>query len=548
MHLLKGKLNRYFKINTSEQNSNLSDMDFNSTVAGFTMDNTTDRHIFTTAIYEADDKTILDASLSVPTTFAPKTVSAFSSEETFTTQMATHTYPSSHPEFAVVNGSGFSINYKTLLADENRKFAKALIPVTIYLVFLMIIGVVGNLLVLYVYKFRFKRSTSRVFILSLAAFDFLTCILGMPFHIIDMVYPFMFIWDEACKSLSFAITFTILASIFVLDLIAIDRYRKICFPFGKQLSAKGTKITCWVVVVISLILAVPMLFIYGVAESETGLPNVTGSECYIAADMMESDIPLIYNGVNIMIFVISVMVLSGLYIKVAIVVRKRKAFQDSRRDDSKRSTTSGTSSHDTMVIQMNTLGDDAKHSDGRASPINNSNSSVHHFGSKSSIVKSVSMDSACSSPRIKRKNKDDLHKKHLKRLMSELSTYSGGEATLERTPGQGSKFANKKQMRTLRITGMLFTITMIFVISFLPYLIIEVLSGTDEEFWDGRSRVEIVLLHLLMRTYFINNMINPLVYWFLDKKFKQEVRKLFRDAKACKWSRTFKLDKKSITS
>jgi hypothetical protein len=97
--------------------------------------------------------------------------------------------------------------------------------VLVYLIILMVIGVFGNLLVLYVYKFRFKRSTSRVFILSLAAFDLMTCLFGMPYHILDMVYPYMFVWDEICKAFSFSLTFTILASIFVLDLIAIDRYR-----------------------------------------------------------------------------------------------------------------------------------------------------------------------------------------------------------------------------------------------------------------------------------------------------------------------------------
>jgi hypothetical protein len=62
---------------------------------------------------------------------------------------------------------------------------------------LMIIGVIGNTIVLYVYKFRFRRSTSRIFILSLAVFDLITCLLGMPFHIMDMLYPYMFVWDAA---------------------------------------------------------------------------------------------------------------------------------------------------------------------------------------------------------------------------------------------------------------------------------------------------------------------------------------------------------------
>ena len=171
-----------------------------------------------------------------------------------------------------------SSSHDEILSRENSYEAKLLIPVTVYLVFLMIIGVFGNILVLYVYKFRFRRSTSRVFILSLAAFDLITCLFGMPYHILDLTFPYTFVWSEVCKTLSFALTFTILGSIFVLDLIAIDRYRKICTPFEKQLSAVGTKIVCWVTVLISGFLAVPIIFIYGTADVSTRIPNITGKE------------------------------------------------------------------------------------------------------------------------------------------------------------------------------------------------------------------------------------------------------------------------------
>ena len=107
------------------------------------------------------------------------------------------------------------MDHDTLLHRENSYEAKALTPVIVYLVILMVIGLFGNTIVLYVYKFRFRRSTSRVFILSLASFDLMTCVFGMPFHILDMVFPYEFYWSEVCKTLSFALTFTILGSIFV---------------------------------------------------------------------------------------------------------------------------------------------------------------------------------------------------------------------------------------------------------------------------------------------------------------------------------------------
>ena len=445
-------------------------------------------------------------------------------------------------------GHNSSVDYDALLQIENSFEAKVLTPVTVYLIIMMVIGVFGNLLVLYVYKFRFKRSTSRVFILSLAAFDLMTCLLGMPYHILDMVYPYMFVWDEICKAFSFSLTFTILASIFVLDLIAIDRYRKICIPFEKQLSAAGTKMTCWVTALIAAVLAIPIIFIYGSADVDTRIPNVTGKECYVSNDLMDTGLPLIYDVFNILVFTISVFILTGLYIKVGIVVWERRSFHDSTRDGSKRSN-SGTSTPDTIVSSMHTLNDDTRIGTSASvhyNKANHENTSVQLFNSKSAICKTLSANSANNSPKITRKERD-LHKKRLKRLMSELSTVSGDESTLERGSGN-SKFKSKKHIRTIRITTMLFIITVIFVISFLPYLIISILNGMDDHFWNDMSTGELVIINLLMRTYFINNMVNPIVYWFLDKKFKQEVYRFFRDIRKCKWSKTFRLDHKSYTS
>lgn len=440
-----------------------------------------------------------------------------------------------------------SNDFYHLLQMENSAEATSLIPVTIYLIILMIIGVFGNLVVLYIYMFRFKRSSSRVFILSLAAFDLTTCLLGLPFHVLDLIYPLTFVWDDVCKALSFSLMFTILASIFVLDLIAIDRYRKICKPFKKQLSSTGTKISCWITVLVSVVFAVPMIFIYGSADIDTRIPNITGKECYISNDYIGSEVPMIYDGFNILVFVTSVFLLTGLYIKVGIVVWKRRHIHDTTRNLSKRSN-SGTSTPDTAVSQLNTINTDGKvrtvasvhfnksNKDGNAVQLLNLTSPIFK-----SPVKNQNSGSSNNSPQLTEREKK-LQRKRIKRLMSELSSVSGDEATSVEGFGK-SKFTSKKQMRTMRITAMLFIITLIFIISFLPYLIISVMNGLDETFWNNMSNGEFVLINFLLRTYFINNMINPLVYWFLDNKFKQEVHRLFKNIRKCNWSKTFRWDK-----
>lgn len=451
-----------------------------------------------------------------------------------------------HVDFGQINISvSETIDYDALLELENSIEAKALIPVTIYLIILMITGVIGNSIVVYIYKFRFKRSTSRIFILSLAAFDLVTCLLGMPYHIIDMVYPYKFVWNSLCKVLSFALTFTILASTFILNLIAIDRHRKICMPFKKQISGKASMILSWVTVFFGIVCACPNLLVYGSADVQI-VGNLTGKECYISDDYIDSDVPLIYSTFTMLIFFVSVIILIVLYSRVGYSVWKRRNFSDwSRNNDSKRSTTSTPS---TSVLQLNAITDEAKHGSATLALFKKDDEDgvVQVFESNSNPC-TPSNDTPNNSPSpyrptttgIKQKiDKKKLNKK-LFRLMSEVSSggeyeSSASEKGSTRSHGHQKHKTLKKQKRTLRITVMLFIITLIFILSFFPYLTIQIYNEVNETFWNELTLSESVFMQFLMRTYFVNSMVNPIVYWCLDHKFKEEVSRLFHGAKNCK--------------
>jgi hypothetical protein len=69
-------------------------------------------------------------------------------------------------------------------------------------------------------------------------------------------------------------------------------------------------------------------------------------------------------------------------------------------------------------------------------------------------------------------------------MMSDVSSSEyDSSGTLERGQTRSyetNRSAFKKQRRTMRITGMLFIITLIFIISFLPYLTIEGMNNMDD--------------------------------------------------------------------
>ena len=117
--------------------------------------------------------------------------------------------------------------------------------------------------------------------------------------------------------------FTSLGSIFTLLFIAIDRYRKVCLPFKRQLHMRHMK--SFVVPIIlggALFFAWPSLLVYGLRSAETGYPGLTGRDCSASEALRGTLVPLIYNSVLFGGFIVIVAALACLYCKVLRGVRR----------------------------------------------------------------------------------------------------------------------------------------------------------------------------------------------------------------------------------
>ena len=110
-----------------------------------------------------------------------------------------------------------------ILTERNDAVAFDLIPAMVYIGLLMIIGIVGNLVVCFIFYFRLRMNTQHFLIISLAVFDLLSCFIAMPTEIFDMRYFFMFDSEFACRLLRFVNYFCAFASILTLIVIAADR-------------------------------------------------------------------------------------------------------------------------------------------------------------------------------------------------------------------------------------------------------------------------------------------------------------------------------------
>ncbi|KAH3713004.1 hypothetical protein DPMN_072767 [Dreissena polymorpha] len=80
----------------------------------------------------------------------------------------------------------------------------------------------------------------------------------------------------------------------------------------------------------------------------------------------------------------------------------------------------------------------------------------------------------------------------------------------------------------LKITKIMCTVTLVFIVSQAPGLVVTIWSVVNPAFWDELSISETILCEFMVRMYLLNNICNPFIYGFWDSRFNREVKSIFR--------------------
>ncbi|XP_062866612.1 neuropeptide Y receptor Y2, like [Trichomycterus rosablanca] len=158
------------------------------------------------------------------------------------------------------------------LGDSTKHLGVQVILILAYST-IILLGVVGNSLVIYVVcKFKTLRTVTNFFIANLAVADLLVNTLCLPF---TLAYTLLGQWkfgQVLCFTLPYAQGLAVHVSTVTLNVIALDRHRCIIYHLETQLS----KDTCFLVIaltwVISAVLASPLAIFreYGVVDLSPG--------------------------------------------------------------------------------------------------------------------------------------------------------------------------------------------------------------------------------------------------------------------------------------
>lgn len=214
-------------------------------------------------------------------------------------------------------------SYPSLYDAEYVYFAEHFVPVTVFLVIILVVGGIGNSLTFFLYFTKFSHSNHRVLVLWLSAVDFLSSVEGIPFVLYDLYSTLTFRNEAFCKIGKLFGVFFPSFSLGLLTFIATVRYWKVCMPFRTGLTTKKSHMICAVVGAIEfLLLAVPALWIYGIKEIPWPGPQ-TGHDCTISEESSSSTLTTYQRVLNGILFTVSFSVCLIIYILIGRTLIKR---------------------------------------------------------------------------------------------------------------------------------------------------------------------------------------------------------------------------------
>lgn len=203
------------------------------------------------------------------------------------------------------------VSNEELLEQYNNEVLVYKLPAIIYTSIMMVLGLPGNMVVFYIYFRRWRRSTSRMFILFLAALDMVNCATTLPMEIFVMRYYFMLDQPFLCKISRYSTYVMNCSSAMILLGIATDRFKRICRPYQRTFSERQSKYICIFSIICSMSTTWPALVLYGTRELDLG--NVTGYSCLLQNNYDNTPYPMIFFGVMVTTTMMIFAFLAALY-------------------------------------------------------------------------------------------------------------------------------------------------------------------------------------------------------------------------------------------
>ncbi|XP_053382939.1 uncharacterized protein LOC128549681 [Mercenaria mercenaria] len=397
-------------------------------------------------------------------------------------------------------------NSNVTIEEVNATLVKLHIPTIVLISILMCLGVFGNILVLIIYT-NYKASTYKSFIIWLGWMDLLACLVGKPALIISMLYPYISPSEIFCRLTRSLHVFVSVSAALIFLAISYERYKKICFMDMHQLSYKRVNIICLLAAISACIVAVPALFVFGDADVDTGVQNITGVECFIDQKYKTSIFPKLYFLFQLLLCLTSFFSMCVFYFRIWRTLHWHRTFVHEHTFTGKTHRCNGaelngaTNSPATPKRFLMAKFLLKARNDGEASKDETRSKQESLERGATNTVTAVSVDAGHSDFK---NSQESLHKSQRNLLSAQAN----------------DRYIQAQNRHTKEITKMLFIVTVVFILAFLPHLVLMIMNAISPQSLRELSPAGVVAYTFFLRTFVINNMANPIVYFVCLRTFR----------------------------
>lgn len=360
------------------------------------------------------------------------------------------------------------------LSEWNRDLAFSFLGLDIFLGLYIILGVAGNILIIVIYQFKIKKKfEDRFFIMVLAILDICVCVTGPATYLLLNILPVMFYDNWGCKIAWFNGRNLSNTSGMLILVIAIQRYLKVCRPFGWQMTIRWQKAAVALLLISSVLIDIPILFFYGTSKIQNEILGVTGSRCGRRTNV-SPDFELAISIYFYCMFATALSFISGIAFMYVLIGRRIYNQMKKKR-----------SMEDGLVTRNNTK-------------------SVADMEFSKQEETSVAESQATTSQNV-------------------------GTSGAVNPDGKRKIKKKKDKWATHRYSLMFMTISAICGVTYVPSLIVNMCVNLDsDEFWIYFSPIERQVYLFIFQFFLLNHVSNPFIYGFFDSSFRAEMKKIFR--------------------
>lgn len=471
------------------------------------------------------------------------------------------------------NLSCFKASITTIYALNEDLFLTVL-PVTIFIGVEAITGFIGNILILFVYAKWYVPCNFRYFVLSLAVYDLTSCLTTLPGEIFSQLNWYDYQYGWICKIKSFFNVFTAWGSAFTLLLLAFDRYRKICRPLAWQIQPSFALKLCVSGIILASFVSIPIIILWG---KQTYPYVINGrtlnvSICEKSGQYADGIYPFVYVScvyilpigfMMLFVSVCNVLIARKLFCKIlhpglgrslrevarsSAIRRNLSVSVTFRADESSATITrnaSDLSSFNTVSDEMrNTVSYTASVESTENLKLSETSTGLKRQGSLVSLS-AVTLRETSLGRRLSISAKLDVCTENVKRTAVKRSSnsacaegntmrlaVSNSVSNIDKSSAPERETRSEKgPFRSRRKTLIMLILTSVFIVTMTLYVALLSLVAETDNILKRICNTEKVVFFFFWRIYFINCIINPILYGLMDPRFRAGLHRLFRSCK-----------------